>query len=206
MTKRIYLISIPCFCLFFLYLTPKINQLFDSGHLIIAFFVLILSFNYNYFGASQSTITNIANNISNYTIITSKEKKQVPFMSNDESKKYLNELYSLMKTEKLYRNPNLTLDELAKKLLTTRHKLSLIINIFTEQNFYEFVNQYRINEICNNLSNPQKNNLTILEIAFDAGFNSKSSFNTAFKKNTNITPREYRNLYNKNNTNENYRC
>ena len=70
--------------------------------------------------------------------------------------------------------------------------LSILINHNLNQHFFDFVNGYRIRKAMEILQNPKKSELTILEILYEVGFNSKSSFNTAFKKHTGITPTEFR--------------
>jgi AraC-like DNA-binding protein len=86
----------------------------------------------------------------------------------------------------------LTLAELALALSTTPHNLSEVINTRTGQNFYDFVNGYRVDEVKERLRDPNADHLTLLAIGLEAGFNSKSSFNAVFKKHTSMTPSEYK--------------
>jgi len=102
------------------------------------------------------------------------------------------ELLELMKTDKPFLNPKLTLFELAKSLDISTTYLSQIINHNLNQHFFDFVNGYRIRKAMEILKNPEKKELTILEILYEVGFNSKSSFNTEFKKYTNQTPTQFR--------------
>ena len=99
----------------------------------------------------------------------------------------------IMKEEKLYQQPDLNLIKLAKALNLNPRLLSRIINEQYQQNFSDFVNQYRIEDIKGKLTDPEFSHYTILAIALEAGFNSKSTFNAAFKKNTGMTPSAYRN-------------
>ena len=92
----------------------------------------------------------------------------------------------------LFRDPNLTLNGLAGRLGISSHNLSEIMNTRIKMNFFDFVNSYRVEQVKKDLNNPQKDNLTLVAIAFDAGFNSKSSFNAIFKKHTGKTPSEFR--------------
>ncbi len=108
------------------------------------------------------------------------------------AKTYLNQLLDLMEQEKPFQNSELTLQDLSDKLSITTHNLSQVINTQLRQNFFDFVNQYRVEEVKKALGSPDKQHLKILSIALDAGFNSKTSFNTIFKKFTNHTPTEYR--------------
>ncbi len=105
---------------------------------------------------------------------------------------YLNKLLQLMETEKLFTNSDLKLQELADKLNISPHHLSQIINERRGQNFFDFLNQYRIAEAKKYLIDPEKQNYTILSIALEVGFNNKASFNTAFKKHTGMTPSQFR--------------
>ncbi|MEO0902667.1 MAG: helix-turn-helix domain-containing protein, partial [Bacteroidota bacterium] len=71
-------------------------------------------------------------------------------------------------------------------------ELSILINHKMGQHFFDFVNSYRIQSAVDILKDPTKKKVTILEILYEVGFNSKSSFNTAFKKHTGHTPTTYR--------------
>ena len=104
---------------------------------------------------------------------------------------YRTSLLEAMEKEKLYLDPSLTLPSLAKRLSIPVTHLSQIINESFNLNFYDFINRYRIDECCRQLKNHPKKNTTILEIAYSVGFNSKSTFNEAFKKYTGITPTEF---------------
>ena len=105
---------------------------------------------------------------------------------------YLNKLLQLMETKKLFTNNNLKLQDLADKLNLSPHHLSQIINERRGQNFFDFLNQYRIEEAKKYLHDTEKQNYTILSIALEVGFNNKASFNTAFKKHTGMTPSQFR--------------
>lgn len=102
-------------------------------------------------------------------------------------------LQTMMAERKIYRNSTLTLTELAETLSVSPHNLSEVINTRTKMNFYDLVNGYRLDEVKKDLTDPAKQHLKILSIAFDAGFNSKATFNTLFKQQTGKTPSEYRN-------------
>jgi AraC-like DNA-binding protein len=95
---------------------------------------------------------------------------------------------------KPYTNPQLSLNELATKLKMPPHVLSRVINDGFGKNFFDFVNTYRIEEFKRRADDPHYKNFTLLGIAYEVGFNSKSAFNRSFKKITNQTPREYFNL------------
>lgn len=99
------------------------------------------------------------------------------------------ELLKLMESEKPYLNPKLTLNELSGKLLVSSNHLSQIINQYEQVNFHDFVNKYRVEEF---ITRAQSNkDFSILAHALDSGFNSKSSFNSIFKKLKSVTPSQY---------------
>ncbi len=106
-------------------------------------------------------------------------------------------LKALMCSEKPYLNNELTIQHLADKLDVTPAVISAYLNKNLGMNFFNYVNGFRIEEAKLRLSNPAYANDTLLCIAFDSGFNSKSSFNTLFKKSTGITPSEYRKIHSK---------
>lgn len=100
-----------------------------------------------------------------------------------------------METAKPYLNASLTIYQLARELSMSVQELSTLINHSLHQHFFDFVNEYRIKKATELLKDPEKQKLTILEILYEVGFNSKSSFNTVFKKFTGSTPTEYRKKY-----------
>lgn len=97
-------------------------------------------------------------------------------------------------TEKAYLNPELTLSELAAKLNTNTSVLSAVINSGFGKNFNDFVNQYRVEAFKRKAAAPDSKHLTLLAIAFDCGFNSKATFNRAFKKVTDVSPKAFLDL------------
>lgn len=98
---------------------------------------------------------------------------------------------TLIQEQKLYQNPELTLTDLAKKLDTNAAVISKTINQGFQMNFNDCINTYRIEAVKNSFANGEHKKSTLLGIAFDCGFNSKATFNRAFKKNTGKTPKEY---------------
>lgn len=122
-------------------------------------------------------------------------KYQKSGLQDLETDKILQELKRMMKTNKPYLDPELNLQDLASRLKTTIHKLSQVINEQFHQNFYDFINAYRIEEVKKLLQNSRYNHLKVIAIAYDCGFNSKSAFYTVFRKATTMTPVEYRRKY-----------
>jgi AraC-like DNA-binding protein len=124
-------------------------------------------------------------------ILEEKDSEQV---AKDETgySEELTKLQEYMQEEKPFLNPSLTIQDVSKAIKVPVRDLSLLINHKLDQHFYDFVNAYRIERAMDILKDVTKSRLTILEILYDVGFNSKSSFNTAFKKYTGNTPTSYR--------------
>lgn len=120
------------------------------------------------------------------------ETVQNKIISDDrlvEMKAHLNDLITL---EELYLDSELTLGKLAKKLNLTSHQLSYLINNGYNQNFYGYINKFRVEKSKKLLADKELDKYSIIGIAFESGFNSKTSFNTAFKKITGQTPSEFK--------------
>jgi AraC-like DNA-binding protein len=111
---------------------------------------------------------------------------------DNEKQFILERLQQHMQSVKPYLEPELTLDELATQLSVKPKMLSQTINELLQKNFFEFVNHYRIEEAKRLLTNPKDKKITVLEVMYEVGFNSKSSFNTIFKKDTGLTPSEFK--------------
>ncbi|MFL6335655.1 MAG: helix-turn-helix domain-containing protein [Pyrinomonadaceae bacterium] len=105
---------------------------------------------------------------------------------------FLKRLLDLMESEKPYTDGELTLPKLAARLSVSTHHLSQVINERLGQSFNDFVNSQRVEEAKRKLSDPASGHYSLLAIAEEVGFNSKSAFNTAFKKQTGMTPSEFR--------------
>ncbi|KYP14769.1 MAG: AraC family transcriptional regulator [Flavihumibacter sp. CACIAM 22H1] len=97
----------------------------------------------------------------------------------------------LMEEEKLYENPVLILSDLSSRLGTHTKKVSQVINDGFQMNFNDFVNAYRIEAVIRKIEEGEHTVQTLLALAYEAGFNSKSTFNRAFKRAKSISPKEY---------------
>jgi len=113
-------------------------------------------------------------------------------LTADDRKGMLGRLERVIREDKPYFDPDLTLNQLAAQCEIPVHHLSQILNTDLKQNFYNYISGLRVEEAKKMLSDPENKNKTILEILYKVGFNSKSVFNTAFKKHTGMTPTEYR--------------
>lgn len=113
-------------------------------------------------------------------------------LKDHDAARILSDLRRLMNDEKLYLEPNLTMEGLAKQLSCSKHHLSQVLNNQLRQTFYDYVNSCRIDAAKQLLSDPAKDNYKIAAIAYDSGFNSLSTFNDVFKKITGTTPSRFR--------------
>jgi AraC-like DNA-binding protein len=111
----------------------------------------------------------------------------------DKAEEIIKKVTYLFDLEKVYRMDNISVQSLSKKLSVPPYQLSWVINKKMNVTFSELVNTYRIEEVKKRLTSPQDEDKTILDIAFDSGFNTKTSFNRVFKKITKLTPSQYRN-------------
>jgi AraC-like DNA-binding protein len=135
----------------------------------------------------QSIFSNAA--VSNSTELISEETIKPKIFDKAVS----DSLQKFMEQAKPHRDSELTLTSLAKQVNMSRNQLSEVINSSLGSNFYDFVNNYRVEEVKQLMVHPSCKDFSILAIAFEAGFSSKSTFNTVFKKITGLTPSEYRN-------------
>ena len=97
----------------------------------------------------------------------------------------------LVENEKVFKNPTLTLSDLSKLLNTNTKNISKSINSGFDMNFNDFINHYRIEAVKEKLNKEEHKTSTLLGIAFDCGFNSKATFNRAFKKSIDLSPKDY---------------
>lgn len=111
--------------------------------------------------------------------------------ASDYDKDLKEKIEDLMQAEKLFTNPRLTLFDVAQTVDSHPKKVSNVINKGFQMNFNDFVNRYRVQEVIRRIESKEDQIKTLLGIALDSGFNSKSTFNRAFKKHTNRTPKDY---------------
>ena len=124
------------------------------------------------------------------------EEKQQKYehsrLSEKEKVEYLQKLENHFNDDKPYLNPELTISDVASRLNISAKYLSQVINETIGKNFYDFINSYRIEEAKKQLNEGLDSKKTVLEVLYESGFNSKSAFNNAFKKQTGFTPTEFR--------------
>lgn len=160
------------------------------------FFITLVIFIFflGFWGYQQGQVFSFSNNVDSNKDGNSDEN----IISSDDSttilkhyKKEASQMQEIMKTKKPYLEATLTIHDLARLAEMPPHQLSKVINKEFHSNFFEFINNYRIEEFKQKAFKPEYKNLTILGIALECGFNSKSSFNRIFKETTGLTPGDF---------------
>lgn len=161
----------------------------DGLFLSLSVFIILIG----YFGLKQKEIFI---NYPEQNLVYAAEPKakySSVLLKEPEAEQYVNKIKQYMNTEKPYLDSNLTLSQLAASLRISPHLLSRVINEKFGSNFFDFINQYRIEEVKSKINSSEFDNLSLLGIALNCGFNSKSAFNRVFKKITGTTPSEFKN-------------
>lgn len=175
------------FIAFFSESIPTYFDYTDTGFLITFIYITIFIL--------VSTPKVIHYNYSNIPKSDKLLKYEKSSLSRIEAKEYVKEMNSWMESEKPFLDSNISLADFTEKLHLSGHIISEVLNGLLKQNFYDYLNNYRIEEF-KRLSGMSENfSETNLNIAFEAGFNSKTTFNTAFKKFTKQTPSEFRSSF-----------
>jgi len=196
-------------CIYFIWVLgafwPETHWLDNWFDTFIGVGMVTLVYTMGYFGLRQPQIfqaihqaTEISDTSTQLLIssesetLSSPEKYKNSPLTDDVSLAIVDEIQTFMTAQKPYLDSQLSLPQLAESLNVSTHYLSQIINEQLQQNFFDFINSYRIEEAKRRLTSPTDKNHSILTIAMDAGFNSKSSFYNAFKKSMDMTPTQYR--------------
>lgn len=172
-----------------------------ADNIIFSTFTLLVFF-LGYHGVKQQIIfspisTDPNNGNTKIQIGNNKSQYINSSLTENESKGHLKKLIDLMENEQPYLDGKLSLNQVAEGLAISPNHLSQVINENLNKNFFDFVNGYRIELIKKKMMAPESKNLTILALAYDSGFNSKSSFNNIFKKVTGATPSQYMQAHSK---------
>ena len=160
-------------------------------------FLTILAFSVSYFGIKQPYLFKVVPEEKEDFNESregneQKEKYKNSNLSEEQKEEYIEHIYSFMQTERPFLNAELTVQDLSKQLNISRHHLTEILNNDIGKNFFTFVNEYRVEEVKRRLLDERFEHLTIVAIAFESGFNSKSTFNSIFKQNTGSTPSQWK--------------
>jgi AraC-like DNA-binding protein len=141
----------------------------------------------------QNTVEQQPETLIEEVVDTAENEKAKKYSIPEEMKiKIYESIMEIMASKKLYLDRHLTLDDLAAEIRVNKNYLSAVINEKIGKNFYQYINELRIEAAIELLDNSQYNYLSIEGIAQTVGFNSKSVFNPAFKKHTGMTPSEYK--------------
>jgi AraC-like DNA-binding protein len=126
--------------------------------------------------------------------IEERPKYEKSTLTKSDADFFLTKLKNLMEEKKPHLDTFLNINQLARRLNIQPRHLSQILNESLHQNFYDFVNSYRIEEAKKMLLDSSNEKTTVLEVLLDVGFNSKSAFNRTFKKNTGLTPSQFKKM------------
>lgn len=176
----------------------KLSFSFSISNNIIGFFVGIMIYALAYSTWKTQNIQTLEiveplDNTNKQQITNAKSKGRNTFVLNDgQLEDFKIRLDDVIEKEKVFTENELSLAELSKRIDIQPYQLSELISRVHGESFFDFINRYRIEEIKSRLGDPASDSFSLLGIAMDCGFNSKSSFNTAFKKFTGLTPSEYR--------------
>lgn len=172
----------------FVYLSSAVDDFsILYGFSIATIFIFYIGHN----GIKQSAIFTAIHIEEEQVSLSESKKYEKSALKAEEIKKHASVLVDFMKKEKSYIDSDLNLYELAKSVDISTHNLSQLLNKEFNQSFYEFINTYRVTEFKNRISKGDHQQFTILSIALESGFNSKSSFNRVFKKMTGLTPLQF---------------
>ncbi|MDX2362188.1 MAG: AraC family transcriptional regulator [Crocinitomicaceae bacterium] len=173
----------------------------NFGDNIIYVALTIAIFFIGYFGIKQQVIYSpsakkeeketVPNAVDEKPIQPDTDRYKKSGLKKEESTQHANRLKEYMQEERPYLNGKLSLKETADYLEISVNHLSQVINEQMEVNFFDFINSYRVEEVKRLLADPEYKQYTLLAVAYDSGFNSKSSFNNIFKKFTGLTPTNY---------------
>lgn len=189
-------LRIACLLLLFTFLFPILDEIepsleestYYAEAIINSVAVFWLAIN----GYKQTVVLNLQNSQQAAPANSEPDKEQVKVIPLEADKKRFQTLEALISDKALYKRQELTLAELAEEAGIHQKQLSFLINQFAGKNFFNFINEYRVREAQELLIDKDYGHLSFLGIAFEAGFNSKATFNASFKKVTGLTPRQYK--------------
>jgi AraC-like DNA-binding protein len=167
------------------------NYIPFDPYFIIFGFITLFSFVYSFYGIKQPVIFGQEVKV-NGDYKKEPEKYSRSGLRDDQAEEYLRTLISFVEKNKIFLDRDLTIHDLASQTGIPRHYITQLLNEKHGRNFFTFINEYRVKEVIERFSDPRFNHYTILAIALDSGFNSKTTFNSIFKTQTGLTPSQYR--------------
>ena len=176
---------------FSLYQFWNVRFSFESGYISAICLVFLLGY-LMYFGTNQSSIFLPDFMVDYENPIGQSTEPTLDYLTPNEKVSFTERLEKVMEQNQPYLNEDLTLTQLASEVGLPNKKLSLLLNHHLMTSFYDFINQYRIEEVKNKMKNAKYEKYSLLGLAHLSGFKSKSSFYRSFKKNTGTLPKTYR--------------
>ncbi len=180
-----------------LFILGGLNMIGDfipfDPYFVVFGFITVVSFAFSFYAIQQPVIYGQEVRVTDMEKNGRETEKYVKSGLRDkQAEEYLKKLISVMETDKPYLNRNLSILDLSQLTGISRHYITQVLNEKHGKNFFTFINEYRVKDVISRFKDPKNNHFTILAIAFDAGFNSKTTFNSIFKNLTGVTPSEYR--------------
>jgi len=190
--------SVIALIVFLLYMWYPYNQQIRFGFTALTFFVYWIS----YCAWNQPQIFSVIPGYSNETremhfvpnlvVHTSAKKYSNSGLNEEQKNRILLKLHHVMEEQKKFLDADITIDKLAENIDCSKHHLSQVLNSELKKSFYDYINFFRVEEAKILLADMARANHKIASIAYDAGFNSLSTFNDIFKKLTGTTPSQFR--------------
>ena len=171
------------------------NYLPFDPYVMTFVFITFFSFTYSFYAIRQPEILDYpASSDDEGPAIAppGRERYARSGLREEQADEYLTALLQYMDEEKPFIDGDLTINDLSRKTGIPRHYITEVLNEKYGRNFFSFINEYRVREVISRIRDPKYHHYTILAIAFDSGFNSKSTFNSFFKSYTGKTPSAYR--------------
>ena len=181
---------------FILFILGGVNMIgnyipFDP-YFVIFGFIALFSFAYSFYGIKQPVIFGEELKTEEGSEKKDGEKYARSGLKETSATRYLQLLISYVEEKKPYLDRNLSIHNLSLMTGIPRHYITQVLNEKHGKNFFTFINEYRVKEVIDRFADPKYNHYTILAIALDSGFNSKTTFNAIFKNQTGLTPSEFR--------------
>ncbi len=157
----------------------------------------LLAYTVSYFGLRQPSVSNRETGFQ-HAAISAPKGKEIPKADSKQrftveaAGQLASKLDQHMEEKKPYLDPDLTLKDLSSQVSLSKYELTELLNGHIGKNFFTYVNEFRVAEVIRKMEDPTYYQPTIIAIAYDCGFNSKSTFNSFFKQHTGLTPSEYK--------------
>ena len=170
------------------------NYIPFDPYFVIFGFITLFSFVYSFYGIKQPVIFGEKIQLTEDDKSGTESEKYIRSgLKNDQAEVYLQKLIKYVESEKPYLNRDLSIHDLSQLTGIPRHYITQILNEHHGKSFFLFINEYRVKEVLERFEDPKNSSFTILAIAYDSGFNSKTTFNSFFKSQTGMTPSKCRN-------------